>query len=94
MIDQVKKHVEGCGGETQLVTIGSEDGRIENFSQDKVKPETERLQSIDAAARHILGVTIGIFNSEEQFDILLKDTCKPLYKLAKIADKPKTEGQK
>lgn len=46
--------------------------------------KAERIRSIDAIGRHIVGLTMGNFGSEEQFDLLLKDSCKPPYKLADV----------
>ncbi len=87
IIDQVKEHVEGCGGNTQLVTIDYK-GEVEVSPHKEVKDETERLRSADLIARQIIGLIMNTFDSAENFARLLEETCKPLYKLAQIKKSP------
>jgi 20S proteasome alpha/beta subunit len=52
IVDQAKKHVDGCGGETHVVTL-TDSGKLEIFPQFQVQPMTKRIEEIDRLARII-----------------------------------------
>jgi hypothetical protein len=52
IVDQVKKHVDGCGGETHVVTL-MDDGKLERYHQFQVEPKTKAIEEIDRFARMI-----------------------------------------
>ncbi|HLI61944.1 MAG TPA: hypothetical protein VKV05_00995 [Terriglobales bacterium] len=70
VIDQVKKHVEGCGADTQLIVIRST-GRVESYTPQDAEQETDRLRKIDAVAREMFGLTADYRGSDEEYNQLL-----------------------
>lgn len=52
MVDQAKKHVDGCGGQTHVATL-TDEGVLETFPQFQVQPMTKRIEEIDRLAREI-----------------------------------------
>ncbi|MGA2904972.1 MAG: hypothetical protein ABSD98_14145 [Candidatus Korobacteraceae bacterium] len=81
MIDQAKEHVDGCGGDTQLVAI-RELGRVEAYTSEDVKAETSRLRELDALARRIVGLSMGIHSTEVEYNALIEQYLVRLRELA------------
>ena len=58
IVDEAKKHVDGCGGETHVVTI-SASGKVERLHQFQVEPKTKKIEEIDRLARQIAAVAMN-----------------------------------
>ena len=52
IVDEAKKHVDGCGGETHVVTM-TDDGNVERLHQFHVEPKSKAIEEIDSFARMI-----------------------------------------
>jgi 20S proteasome alpha/beta subunit len=52
IVNEAKKHVDGCGGETHIATLTG-NGKLETYPQFQVQPMTKRIEEIDRLARAI-----------------------------------------
>jgi hypothetical protein len=89
MIEQAKRHVSECGGETLVTTLSSIDGKILTFDKECMKDYEQRIEIADERAREIVGLALNDRISDEQFDLLLEDSIARLK-----ASKRKTNSKK
>jgi hypothetical protein len=80
MVDEAKNHVDGCGGDTHVVTLSAE-GKIEQYSQNSIIAGTEQLREADWIARRIVDLAIHPDLSEDHLRTLVDQWLDSLRKL-------------
>ncbi|HZW92317.1 MAG TPA: hypothetical protein VFF64_05035 [Candidatus Eremiobacteraceae bacterium] len=64
IVDQARKHVDGCGGRTHVAVI-KPDGEMRQLPKDETKRRTERIAEIDHIARSMAKMAMDERINEE-----------------------------
>lgn len=80
MVDEAKRHVRECGGDTQLVMLKA-DGDMQGLLPNEIEARTKRLRETDFLARQIAGLFMEEHLPTSSVALFLKEHEDKLWKL-------------
>ena len=87
MVDEAKRHVDGCGGETHVVTL-SANGQVKRFHDFDVAAKSKRIAEIDRLARQIGAVAMNETIRDDGVRSAIEQFGEAIIRARQKADKP------